>query len=644
MKNKKKRDIFRITYIYLAFLRVVLVFVPQIGYIHPDEFFQSVEVLIGKFLDVENSPPWEFDSAFPIRSMTVPYFTIGMCIKFLRDISNIGKAYLPNFTLLTPYSLLVAPRVLMCIFSFSVDFCLYKICLNNNESYKARLIILSSSYVMLVYGTRTFSNSIELYLFAILLYFVSESMTFSNILLRKKEYVNFRYEKSKTLAEKARFHKLKLFMASDSYRNCFYISTIAVIGFFNRPTFLAFAVIPIFFWLYRGIGSKTVTVLQFHARILVLIFCAIPSIVFCITIDSFYYSYITWGEIGVLDVSINNFVFTPLNFVRYNIDPKNLAKHGLHPRYLHLLVNVPLLYNILGLCAMETILRYIYLCYRKKFNHLPTVRSIKCLMIFSAISPLALLSIFPHQEPRFLIPLIVPLVYLHSHFLLPEPESSIIEAPRIHPADSSKASPPTYRSLKFWIISNAVLALFYGFLHQGGVVQATSYLAQDMRVTAKSTEYHIVTSHIYSLPESIFVQPSTNKLYKKGKTQFSVAKRVYLYEQGSQELDYVILLLNTIVTSLEADASKRSKVYLLISSSLDDKLRYLIGKQYLNFFLVESFYPHLSLESFPDLGRYCTELTEAFYSKCVVLSHRQYFWQILRSFGLNLYQVTMNKF
>ena len=36
-------------YVGFALLRWVLVFVPQIGYIHPDEFFQSVEVMTGEF-------------------------------------------------------------------------------------------------------------------------------------------------------------------------------------------------------------------------------------------------------------------------------------------------------------------------------------------------------------------------------------------------------------------------------------------------------------------------------------------------------------------------------------------------------------------------------------------------------------------
>lgn len=222
------------------------------------------------------------------------------------------------------------------------------------------MIILSSSYVIIVYGTRTFSNTLELVLFALLLYFVSESLTVSNMLTRKREYVNYRYEQSKTPGERAKFHKLRLYFISDSYRNCHIISTIAVLGFFNRPTFLAYAIIPIFFWLYRGIGTKTVTVIQFHVRMLMLIMCAIPSLIFAIIVDSLYYGYLTWGEVGMLEISINNFVFTPLNFLKYNLNSDNLAIHGLHPRFLHLLVNIPLLFNVLGILALYTLLKYVY--------------------------------------------------------------------------------------------------------------------------------------------------------------------------------------------------------------------------------------------------------------------------------------------
>lgn len=40
------------SYWVLVFLRFVLTILPQHGYIHPDEFFQNVEIIAGKFFDV----------------------------------------------------------------------------------------------------------------------------------------------------------------------------------------------------------------------------------------------------------------------------------------------------------------------------------------------------------------------------------------------------------------------------------------------------------------------------------------------------------------------------------------------------------------------------------------------------------------
>lgn len=34
-------------YLFLAFLRVVFIFIPQTGYVHPDEFFQTTEIING---------------------------------------------------------------------------------------------------------------------------------------------------------------------------------------------------------------------------------------------------------------------------------------------------------------------------------------------------------------------------------------------------------------------------------------------------------------------------------------------------------------------------------------------------------------------------------------------------------------------
>lgn len=48
--NKNKQQFQNVSRIYWAFasIRVILTLLPQTGYIHPDEFFQSIEISSGK--------------------------------------------------------------------------------------------------------------------------------------------------------------------------------------------------------------------------------------------------------------------------------------------------------------------------------------------------------------------------------------------------------------------------------------------------------------------------------------------------------------------------------------------------------------------------------------------------------------------
>ncbi|XP_030748855.1 GPI mannosyltransferase 4 [Sitophilus oryzae] len=634
----------------LRAFRILLIFAPQIGYIHPDEYFQSVEVLAGKIFDVENSPPWEFNTTFPIRGMTIPYFTTGMSYIFLRDINKWSLEYL-SLNVVTPYFLLMLPRFLVGLLSFLVDYCLYQICLNNNEKFKTRLIVLNTSFVILVFGSRTFSNSLEIIFFALLLYFVCESQTFSNELLRKKEYLKYRYDKSTTCIEKAKFHKLKLYLVSDTYTNGLLIATITIFGIFNRPTFIGFAVVPVFFWIYRGTGINRVSVLQFHSRIIFFALCCIPALIFNIIIDSFYYGYITWGEIGMLDVSINNFVVTPLNFIRYNAQSKNLAKHGLHPQYLHLLINIPLLFNILGISALHALGQYIYLFFRKQFHLLPSIRSIKMVMIMSFITPVLLLSVFPHQEARFIIPIVLPLVYLHGLNILPEMDKAVVRVPEYSLNEKSQTTTvkrTRYIYFKVWFALNLLLVVFFGFVHQGGIYSAINYLYKDIKYTSLDTEYHIITSHIYSLPESFLLQRNSNKLYYKDNVKYSVKKRVYLYEEGSKDLLLVVNNLEKLAQARDFLAinikhSKKYKLYLLISSSRNIDLERILERKYIKFKKVDNFWPHISTEAFPDYTHYCFDIISIFFDNCESLSFLDYIRKILDLSQLTLYEFEYTK-
>ncbi|OAL30655.1 hypothetical protein AYO20_08617 [Fonsecaea nubica] len=136
----------------------------------------------------------------------------------------------------------------------------------------------------------------------------------------------------------------------------------------------------------------------------------------------------------------------------------NLAQHGLHPHYQHLLINLP---QLLG-PALILLIASAY-----PFN----LRILKGILsnnrLASAGAGCLLLSLVPHQEPRFLLPA-VPLIL------------TSIRAP------SSKI-----RAVLFWttwVIFNGVLAILMGVYHQGGIIPAQ--LAMPSLVTHSLNTTH----------------------------------------------------------------------------------------------------------------------------------------------------------
>lgn len=131
-------------------------------------------------------------------------------------------------------------------------------------------------------------------------------------------------------------------------------------------------------------------------------------------------------------------VITPLNNFNYNSQSTNLAQHGIHPRYNHFLVNLP---QLLGPAFP--------LLFFLRRTHLNTT-------LISAISGIALLSFFPHQEARFLIPA-VPLIL--ASIRLPRP-------------------PHTKFWIGGWVIFNIALGTLMGVYHQGGIVPVQMHIAK----------------------------------------------------------------------------------------------------------------------------------------------------------------------
>ncbi|KAL5244017.1 hypothetical protein ACI65C_011427 [Semiaphis heraclei] len=269
------------------------------------------------------------------------------------------------------------------------------------------LLLLSSSYVIIVFSTKTLTNSLELALVSLLLWKVVDSMSVSDKVIAAENEIRNKYAYCTSITDKVVMSRKLRLLPSHHFSHCLEIGTILAVGTFNGLlTFLLFAVTPLFDWISRGF-SKNIDhfVKIFNVHFIVLFLCTQPGIFVFILIDSFYYKHITENKASL--------VITPLNFIKYNIKPSNLDEHSTHFQMTHAIINIPLLFNVLTLLFLGRLQfkSLIKIVLNHHYHVLPNVYELNTLMMANVIIPLFLLSILPHQEPRFLLPLLLPIVF-----------------------------------------------------------------------------------------------------------------------------------------------------------------------------------------------------------------------------------------
>ncbi|CAK6441767.1 unnamed protein product [Pipistrellus nathusii] len=435
----------------LSLLRLLWCLLPQTGYVHPDEFFQSPEVMAEDILGIEGARPWEFQPSGSCRTVVFPLLTSGFVFWLLK----LWKELCPWPCPVSGYMLLVGPRLLLTALSFALDVAIYHLApLWRAERWNA-LVLLSGSYVTLVFYTRTFSNAIEGLLFAWLLVLVSPRVA-RGPAPRKP--------------------------APGSWWHSWLLGSILAAGFFNRPTFPAFAVVPVFLW---GVGGATDSAFKSltKAALGLLPGATLTAAVF-VAADSWYFSRPFAGR-------PNTLVLTPANFLQYNLDPRNLERHGTHLRLTHLAANGFLLFGVLHGQALQAGWQQLRVFCQM---HSPRVWDARILLpspssqlLLLYFTPLALLSAFSHQEARFLIPLIVPLVLLCSPQTQPVPRKGAL------------------------VLFNALGALFFGCLHQGGLVPSLEHLERVVHAPVRPgvpTHYTLLFAHTYMPPQHLLHLPA----------------------------------------------------------------------------------------------------------------------------------------
>ncbi|NWH73443.1 PIGZ mannosyltransferase, partial [Piaya cayana] len=532
------RRAMRALWALLAALRAGWSLLPQAGYLHPDEFFQAPEVMAGDILNLQVYYPWEFLSNSPCRTIVFPLMTSGVTFWVIKSLQQLGLCS----SCINSYTLLVSPRLLFTIFSFILDYSVYRLAPFWEADPWKTLVLLAGSYVTLVFYTRTFTNALEGLLLALLMVLVSPG----------KSGGGFTQPASSP-----------------------FIGIVTTAGFFNRPTFLAFALMPLLYWAGSIVTSQKSIKAVIH-HFLKLVLCACFTAIVFVTADTFYFTSmgldnlysIKESPFDVIAQLHKKMVVTPLNFLSYNLNPSNLALHGCHPRFTHFAVNGIMLFGILHILAIGAGFKMLKKCMQQLIqvtsNHrgssglLAHSEGNPTLLLFYFV-PLVCLSLVSHQEPRFLIPLILPLVLFST---------SHNRSVRWKPV----------------IIFNILGALLFGCLHQGGLIPCLFHLEQLVHSPESSNHsrhYTLLFAHTYMPPRSLLN-------IKKSDTRIEVIDMA-----GSEEET----LCQTVKQQANNFTCNDCHVFVIIPGTV----RAMLTKCGVSFKNETLIFPHLSMEDPPHI-------------------------------------------
>lgn len=197
------------------------------------------------------------------------------------------------------------------------------------------------------------------------------------------------------------------------------------------------------------------------------------------------------------------------------------------------------------------------------------------LMRVCVFVPLLIHSLIPHQEPRFIIPILLPLVFLYGDKLY----------------NTSMKAPFENKLFKIWIGFNLAMTCYYGFLQQGGVYHLSTNIYEKIESTPRYVEFHLVTSYMYSYPRILLNQPDTSQIYKSHGVAYQRKPRVHYYEEQSKTIPELIEHVQEIFKS---NYNSTFEIIVALPKLFAGEFEHNIGLKYS---FVTNIYPHFSAEA-----------------------------------------------
>ncbi|KAF9560924.1 alpha 1,2 mannosyltransferase [Mortierella alpina] len=474
--------------IYLLLLAFRLFSALSPGYIHPDEFFQSAEITAGNIFDLDVNIPWEYKPELPCSAITtgIPYLLLKTWIG--ADPGMIVDPDTDRFV--SSRALFITQRLSFVLISLIIDWAVVRMARQIRRSPSIALLLVSSSYVTLAYHTHPFSNTVETVILALCAAVLSSIILDHDFSMAPAPPSPVSTDLASTVAPAGNQSSTsaEVYPRPTPMALSFLLGVLFAVGTFTRITFViyGFPLGVMFLYInFKATFTKNRTIVagasKFIATCLPLALGLATMSAFAVLIDSIYFHkliiYSTSNDVrlSLRDILITHpkdwhqlsykgsLTFTMWNNLRYNLDKKNLAEHGLHPRFFHLFLNFPVLFGNLALIAVVRLWQKFRAGEWSSQSRLVTALS------YSGIFGVGVLSTMPHQEARFLTPLILPLVISLS--------GRIAKLGR-----------------KFWV-RNSIMALVLGLFHQSGLVPAMDIVQQQALGFQDCYDLHVNAAH-----------------------------------------------------------------------------------------------------------------------------------------------------
>lgn len=402
----------------------------------------------------------------------------------------------------------------------------------------------------------------------------------------KDDIKKYMQVKEVTLRDNDRYEELTVLRMNIAKLVSFLLGAIVTAGFFNRPTFLIFATVPVIYWMWNVTRCDCQGKLRGVPLFIVVLNLSLGAVFAFVTfvlLDTLYFnpdfikivSYslsacmddpFSWQTLQTgLQTVASSLVITPWNFIKYNFDVRNLAEHGLHPRYTHFLINLPLL---LGPLYVPLVIVCILSLFRLlRGSESTNSRSSLAWLMFMGLVPVLGLSVFPHQEPRFLIPALPVYVVLGAKIV-------------------SAMLPGKLSFFALWTVFNIVLTLVYGYVHQAALIPALSIYQQKLSSSLSRTSnvYHAIFYKTYPPPRHLLLLRPENS-------------RVSIHELAGAPVDTLLQRVRHV-----QDECRKSRVtcqvHVFLPSTVTSQVEKHLSDSKIK---ATSICPHLSMEAPPRL-------------------------------------------